>query len=67
MYCLLFVVTDAAGNHKLARRFLLFDDVNDVDISPHESEKMWVPSAAANTSYQWITTLDENVRYDWSN
>ena len=61
VYCMLLIVDDIAGNHELARRFLIFDDENTVSISEHETEKLWVSSAAANASYEWITTLDKNV------
>ena len=58
---MLLIVDDIAGNHELARRFLIFDNENTVSISERETEKLWVSSAAENTSYGWITTLDENV------
>ena len=58
---MLLIVDDIAGNHKLARRFLIFDDESTVSIS--ETEKLWVLSAARNASYEWITTLNKNVSF----
>ena len=61
VYCILLVADDRAGNHQIVRRFLIFDDVNVVQTSPHESEKLWVPTAADNTSNTWITDLHSDV------
>ena len=61
VYVILLTVDDRAGNYQTASRFLIFDNVNVVEVSPHESEKLWVPTAASNTSYTWITNLEENV------
>ena len=62
MYCFLLVVDDVAGNHRMARKFILFDDVNEVEIVPDADKAMVVKSAAANTSFIWITDLNSLVR-----
>ena len=62
MYCFLLVVDDVAGNHRMARKFVLFDDVNEVEIVPDVDKAMVVKSAAANTLFTWITELDKPVR-----
>ena len=62
MYCFLLVVDDVAGNHRMARKFVLFDDVNKVEIVPDADKAMVVKSAAANTSFTWITDLNSPVR-----
>ena len=67
MYCVLLIVYDDTNdhvlhaNHRLARRFLLYDNVSQVETSNHTDHQMFVSSAAQNTSYEWITTLDELV------
>ena len=67
MYCVLLIVFDDTSdnvlqsNHRLARRFLLFDNSSKVETSDHTDHQMFVSSAAQNTSYEWITTLDEPV------
>ena len=60
---MLLYADDFAGNFALARRFLIFDNENTVSISDHKTEKLWVSSAGKNASYEWITTLDENVSF----
>ena len=62
MYCFLLVVDDVAGNHRMARKFVLFDDVNEVEVVPDADKAMVVKSAAANTSFTWITELNNPVR-----
>ena len=62
MYCFLLVVDDVAGNHRMARKFVLFDDVNEVEIIPDADKAMVVKSAAANTSFTWFTELNNPVR-----
>ena len=67
MYCVLLIVYDDTSdnvlhsNHRLARHFLLYDDSSQVETSNHTDQQMFVSSAAQNTSYEWITTLDEPV------
>ena len=58
---MLLVVGDITDHHQLARQFLIFDDENTVNINEHDTEKLWVSSAAENASYEWIRTLDGNV------
>ena len=62
MYCFLLVVDDVAGNHRMARKFVLFDDVNKVEVVQDADKAMVVKSAAANTSFTWITELNNPVR-----
>ena len=69
MYCVLLIVYDDTSedvlhsNHRIARRFKLYDNDSHVEISNHVDKQMYVSSAAQNTSYQWITTLDEQVGF----
>ena len=65
VYCALLTVDDKAGNHQVARKFFIFDATNTVSISTHVEEKLWVPSAAENTSYQWVTDLNDKVSYSY--
>ncbi|XP_070570802.1 uncharacterized protein [Ptychodera flava] len=59
-YCVLLTADDVAGNHIRARRFLIFDDVNVVDIDPTGHYPLWVDSAAVNTSHLWQTDIQDN-------
>ncbi|XP_006821241.1 uncharacterized protein LOC102806757, partial [Saccoglossus kowalevskii] len=59
VYCVMLIVDDVAGNHNRARRFLIFDDVNAVDIDTTDQYPMWVDSAAENTSFLWQTDLQD--------
>ena len=67
MYCVLLIVYDATNNnvllanHRLARVFLLYDDSSAMELSDHPDQQMVVTSAAQNTSYGWITNLDQPV------
>ena len=64
MYCFLLVVDDVAGNQRMARKFVLFDDVNEVEVVPDADKAMVVKSAAAtNTSLNWLTELNKPVRF----
>ena len=51
---------DNAGNHQTARRFLIFDNVNVVSINTAEDKLLVVNSAAKNTSYTWLTSLQSS-------
>ena len=51
------------ANHRLARRFVLYDNNSKVETSNHRNHKMIVTTAAANTSYEWITNLDRDVKH----
>ena len=57
LYCFLMTVIDRAGNRERTRRFVMFDDTHLVSISQHPEDKIWVPSAAENTSHAWLRTL----------
>ncbi|XP_077997650.1 uncharacterized protein LOC144450798 isoform X2 [Glandiceps talaboti] len=61
-YCVLLTVDDVAGNHIRARRFLIFDDVNEVEIDPTGNYPLWVESAATNTSLVWQTDVQDDIR-----
>ncbi|XP_066299084.1 uncharacterized protein [Branchiostoma lanceolatum] len=58
-YCFLLTVDDVAGNYQRARRFLIYDDVNNVTVDTHHP--LWVDSAAANTSHLWQTDLQDSL------
>ena len=51
-----------AGNFRYARRFVLFDDENVVEISDQDEDAIVMVSAAENTDYLWQTNLLESVR-----
>ena len=57
VYAVVLVTKDAAGNAQVARRFLIFDNVNDISISSDEDKQLLVSSASENTSYTWLTSL----------
>ena len=57
MYAVVLVTKDTAGNAQVARRFLIFDNVNDISISSDEDKQLLVLSAAENTSHTWLTSL----------
>ena len=61
MYCALLTTEDNVGHHTLSRKFILFDDQHRVEALPDPDRAIVVESAAANTSYQWITTLNQQV------
>ena len=56
---MLLTIDDYAGNYVSARRFILHDDVSTLNTST--VDELWVDSAAANSSYTWITELDYQV------
>ncbi|XP_035698716.1 uncharacterized protein LOC118431582 [Branchiostoma floridae] len=58
-YCFLLTVNDVAGNYQRARRFLIYDDVNNVTVDAHQP--LWTDSAAANTSHLWQTNLQNSL------
>ena len=57
VYSVLLVVKDVAGNHGLARRFFIFDDVYTITVSTAADEKLYISSAAQDSAYLWITSL----------
>ena len=56
-YAVVLTAVDNAGNYQAARRFLIFDNVNVVSIKSAEENNFVVNSAAENTSYTWLTSL----------
>ena len=60
VYAIVLTATDNAGNHQTARRFLIFDNVNVVSINTAEDKVIVVKSAAENTSYTWLTSLQDS-------
>ncbi|XP_078573997.1 uncharacterized protein LOC144860568 isoform X2 [Branchiostoma floridae x Branchiostoma japonicum] len=58
-YCFLLTVDDVAGNYQRARRFLIYDDVNNVTVDAHQP--LWADSAAVNTSHLWQTNLQNSL------
>ena len=60
VYAVVLTVEDNAGNHQTARRFLIFDNVNVVSINTAEDKVLVVNSAAENTSYTWLTSLQSS-------
>ncbi|XP_078575733.1 uncharacterized protein LOC144861637 [Branchiostoma floridae x Branchiostoma japonicum] len=58
-YCFLLTVDDVAGNYQRARRFLIYDDVNNVTVDAHQP--LWADSAAVNTSRLWQTNLQNSL------
>ncbi|XP_078658232.1 uncharacterized protein LOC144903715, partial [Branchiostoma floridae x Branchiostoma belcheri] len=56
-YCFLLTVDDVATNYQRARRFLIYDDVNNVTVDTHQP--LWTDSAAVNTSRLWQTNLQD--------
>ncbi|XP_070573745.1 uncharacterized protein [Ptychodera flava] len=65
VYCVLLTVTDKAGNHDNAMRYLMFDNVNTPHIDNTGHYPMRVESAAQNTNYTWITNSDSKVQVQW--
>ena len=61
MYCAMLTTVDNVGSHTLSRKFLLFDDQNKVEILTDPDRAIRVESAAANTSFQWITDFSQGV------
>ena len=57
MYALLLTAEDRAGNIQTARRYLIFDNVNVVTINRDSDKQLFVDSAAKNTTYTWVTSL----------
>ncbi|XP_078658227.1 uncharacterized protein LOC144903711 [Branchiostoma floridae x Branchiostoma belcheri] len=57
-YCFLLTVDDVATNYQRARRFLIYDDVNNVTVDTHQP--LWADSAAVNTSRLWQTNLQDS-------
>ncbi|KAI8509825.1 hypothetical protein Bbelb_122530 [Branchiostoma belcheri] len=57
-YCFLLTVDDVATNYQRARRFLIYDDVNNVTVDTHQP--LWADSAAVNTSHLWQTNLQDS-------
>ena len=60
VYAVVLTAVDNAGNHQTARRFLIFDNVNVVSINTAEDKVLVVNSAAENTSYTWLTSLQSS-------
>ena len=60
VYAVVLTAEDNAGNHQTARRFLIFDNVNVVSINTAEDKVLVVNSAAENTSYTWLTSLQSS-------
>ena len=52
---------DNVDSHTMSRKFVLFDDQNKVEILTDPDRAINVESAAANTSYQWITDINKGV------
>ena len=52
MFCVVLTVDDNAGNYVSARRFFLYDNYSNLTINT--VDKLWVDSAAVNTSHEWI-------------
>ncbi|XP_070573738.1 uncharacterized protein [Ptychodera flava] len=65
VYCVLLTVTDKAGNHDNAMRYLMFDNVNTPHIDNTGHYPIRVESAAQNTSYTWITNASPTIRVKW--
>ncbi|XP_033124572.1 uncharacterized protein LOC117122905, partial [Anneissia japonica] len=65
LYSVVLEVFDVAGNVQLARRFILFDDINNVTFKLDTSLK--VTSASPDTGFEWLTDLHSNVQVDWTN
>jgi len=59
VYTVLLAVEDNAGNAEVARRFLVFDNKNVVTINSDDDKQMRMTSAAKNTSYTWVTSLQD--------
>ena len=69
VYAVLLTVEDNAGNAQVARRFLIFDNNSTISTYTDDNKQLRVTSAAKNTSYSWLTSLQdpsnagENVRF----
>ena len=61
MYCIMLTTVDNVDSHTMSRKFVLFDDQNKVEILTDPDRAINVESAAANTSYQWITDINKGV------
>ncbi|KAK2183518.1 hypothetical protein NP493_308g01004 [Ridgeia piscesae] len=57
VYAVLLTAEDRAGNIQTARRFLIFDNVYVVTINTASDKQLFVDSAAVNTTYTWVTSL----------
>ncbi|KAI8519531.1 hypothetical protein Bbelb_027880 [Branchiostoma belcheri] len=57
-YCFLLTVDDVATNYQRARRFLIYDNVNNVTVDTHQP--LWADSAAVNTTRLWQTDLQDS-------
>jgi len=55
----LLAVEDMAGSKQVARRFFIFDDTSDVSINTEDNRRLKVNSANKNTSYTWLTSLQD--------
>ncbi|XP_069118476.1 uncharacterized protein [Argopecten irradians] len=54
IYGLMLEIKDVAGNVRLTRRFILYDNSSRIDVTA--TYKLYVSSAAENTNYTWQTT-----------
>ena len=64
VYAVVLAVKDKAGNYKVARRFLIFDNTSVITINSGEDKQLVVLSAAENTTHTWVTSLQgrDNAR-----
>ncbi|XP_022103276.1 uncharacterized protein LOC110986013 isoform X2 [Acanthaster planci] len=61
VYSFILSAIDNAGNVKLSRRFVFFDDDLD-DVTVKNNSPLRVVSATAETNYLWLTNLDSSGR-----
>ncbi|XP_038062737.1 uncharacterized protein LOC119733220 [Patiria miniata] len=71
VYSIVLSVVDNAGNVRLSRRFVFFDD-DPHDVTLQDDSSLRVVSATAETNYVWMTSLDSSggmtsVQLDWTN
>lgn len=48
-------VRDKANNSKIARRFVIYDNVSKITVNPEETGKLYVSSANPLSDYKWQT------------
>ena len=64
MYSVILEVGDAANNTRYCRRLVLYDNVSSV--STNEDHRLFVGSAAPETSYRWQSSLHKDVVVNWT-
>ncbi|XP_060563555.1 uncharacterized protein LOC132722945 [Ruditapes philippinarum] len=70
MYSILLEVRDIANNSRIARRFVLYDKVSDVELNQESPNGLHVSSAQNHTGFKWQSAGSEgqstNIVVNWA-